>query len=323
MKEQKNILIAGGSGFLGQALQDHFLNKGHRVQILSRNPKASNEVKWDGKTMGEWVLAVEWADVVINLAGKSVDCRYTKSNKEKILNSRIDSTTVLRKAIQHVETKPEVWINSSSATIYIHAEKEQMTEDEGVIGDDFSMNVCKEWETVFFSETLDITRRVAIRSSIVLGNEGGAFPKLKQLTKWGMGGTQGEGEQYMSWIHVSDFCRAVNFVIDHQEIVGPINITAPNPVRNKDFMKVMRSAIVRKWGMNQPKWLLEIGARLIGTETELLLKSRNVIPERLTECGFHFDYANSEDAIQGLIGNKKSNPLVREQKGIMVSQTSK
>ncbi|MGB1104591.1 MAG: DUF1731 domain-containing protein [Crocinitomicaceae bacterium] len=198
-----------------------------------------------------------------------------------------------------------------------------MTEDEGVIGDDFSMNVCKEWESLFFSETLDITRRVAIRSSIVLGNEGGAFPKLKQLTKWGMGGTQGEGEQYMSWIHVSDFCRAVNFVIDHQEIVGPINITAPNPVRNKYFMKVMRSAIVRKWGMNQPKWLLEIGARLIGTETELLLKSRNVIPERLTECGFHFDYANSEDAIQGLIGNKKSNPVVREQKGIMVSQTSK
>ncbi len=310
MKNHKNILIAGGSGFLGQSLEKHLKNQGHFVQHLSRNPKAANQVKWDGQNLDNWVLAVEWADVVINLAGKSVDCRYTKANKAAILSSRIDATTALRKAIQHADAKPEVWLNASSATIYIHAEKEQMTEDEGIIGDDFSMNVCKDWEGVFFEETLNVTRRVALRTGIVLGEDGGAFPKMRTLAKWGMGGHQGDGNQFISWMHIEDFCRAIDFIMTHQEIVGPINLTAPRPIRNKEFMQQLRVALGRRWGMSQPKWLLELGARLIGTETELLLKSRNVIPERLVECGFDFNYTNAEEAIQALEGRAPIQPVL-------------
>lgn len=303
MKKNQNILIAGGTGFLGRALEQYFQDKGHFVQILTRQPKKKNEIYWDAKSAGDWLLSIEWADVVINLTGKSVDCRYTKKNRALIRSSRLESTRVLREAIQQAKAKPRIWLNASSATIYVHAEKTQMTEDEGIIGDDFSMNVCKDWEAVFFQETLNSTRRIALRTGIVLGNTGGALPKMKQLTRWGMGGKQGDGQQFISWIHVIDFCRAVEFVMQHEEVVGPVNLVSPNPVRNDDFMTEMRKQLKRKWGMGQSKWLLELGARLIGTETELLLKSRNVIPERLKECGFEFEYPNLKLCFNDLLKN--------------------
>lgn len=310
MKLHQNILIAGGTGFLGRALQSYFKKKGHYVQILTRTPKRKNEILWDAKNPDDWILAVEWADVLINLTGKSVDCRYTKSNRQAIRESRIASTKLLRQAVQKVKDKPTVWLNASSATIYVHADKTQMTEDEGVIGDDFSMNVCKDWESEFFEETLNATRRVALRTGIVMGNNGGALPKMKQLTRWCMGGKQGDGQQFISWIHIDDFCRAVDFVIRHDEIVGATNIVAPQPIRNTDFMAELRTVLHKKWGLNQSKWFLELGARLIGTETELLLKSRNVIPERLRDCGFEFEYADAVSALKQLTNKTTNQPVL-------------
>ena len=290
MVKSKNVLIAGGKGFLGQSLQAYFQELGFCVRILTRHPQKQNEVYWDGQNLGDWIAEIEWADILINLAGKSVDCRYTEANKKAIIDSRVDSTHILAVAIKKAEHKPQIWLNSSSATIYVHAESTGMTEDQGVIGDDFSMNVCKAWEKEFFKHDLQHTRRVALRTSIVLGNDGGAYPKLKGLVRFFMGGYQGNGRQYVSWIHVLDFCRAIDHIIHHPELVGPVNIVAPNPVPNKTFMRVLRKSLKRHIGLNQPKWFLELGAKLIGTETELLLKSRRVIPEYLLEAGFQFQY---------------------------------
>lgn len=297
---KKRILIAGGTGFLGEILTDFFRKKGHVVNSLTRHPKKKHEYRWDGKNTGDWTKQLEGIDVLINLAGKSVDCRYNTSNKNAILTSRIESTAVLAKAIKQAEKPPKLWINSSSATIYVHAETQQMTEDRGIIGDGFSMNVCKRWEEEFYKHDLNTTRRVAIRTAIVLGNEGGAYPPLKKLTKLMMGGKQGDGQQYVSWIHALDFCRSVNFISTHQDIVGSINLAAPYPVRNAELMKFMRSSLKRRIGIGQSKWALEFGAALLGTETELLLKSRNVIPERLLEKGFKFEFEKVEKALNDL-----------------------
>ncbi|NOQ73191.1 MAG: TIGR01777 family protein [Crocinitomix sp.] len=295
-----NILIAGGSGFLGRSLETYFQAAGCQVHLLTRSPKAKNEIYWNAKNLGDWVAEVEWADVLINMTGKSVDCRYTEKNKLEILSSRIDSTQVLALAVQKTENPPTVWLNAASATIYVHSETQQMTEDDGIIGDDFSMNVCKKWETEFFKHDLLSTRRVALRATIVMGKDGGAYPKLRQIAKLFFGGKQASGNQFISWIHIVDFCAAVHFIIDHPEFVGPVNVAGPKPMRNKDFMTVLRKTVNRPFGLGQPKWLLELGARMIGTESELLLKSRNVIPERLLEKGFKFQFETVEECLGNL-----------------------
>lgn len=296
----KHILIAGGSGFLGQELQNYFISAGAKVKVLCRNPKKSDDVHWDGKHLGDWIAEIEWADILINLSGKSVNCRYTEANKKLILNSRIESTAILCKAINQAENPPELWINSSSATTYVHSETQQMSEDEGIIGDDFSMGICKQWENEFFSCQLNHTRRVATRTSIVLGNSGGAYPMLKKISRFGMGGKQGNGNQFFSWINVTDFCRTIDFIIGNPGIVGPVNVTAPNPIRNQLLMTKIRKKLKMPFGIPQPKWMLELGAKIIGTETELLLKSRNVIPERLLEQGFEFEYKTIDECLERL-----------------------
>jgi uncharacterized protein (TIGR01777 family) len=299
MKNQ-NILLAGGSGFLGRSLEKFFQTEGCEVRILTRNPKVKNEIYWDAKTNGDWISELEWADVLINMTGKSVDCRYTDENKKEILDSRIHSTGILAFAVQKAENPPNVWLNAASATIYVHSETQQMTEDDGIIGDDFSMNVCKQWENEFFKHDLLSTRRVALRTSIVMGKSGGAYPKLKQIAKLFLGGKQGSGNQFISWIHIEDFCAAIHFIIDHPEFVGAVNVVGPKPILNKEFMAELRKTVKRPFGIGQPKWLLELGARIIGTESELLLKSRNVIPERLLEKGFKFKYETAKACLEKL-----------------------
>lgn len=294
------IIIAGGSGFLGKALERYFSEKKYEVKVFTRNPNRNNEIEWDAKTLGNWTTALENTDVLINLTGKSVDCRYTQKNKEEILNSRILSTQILQKAIDLCKKPPKIWLNSSSATIYIHAENQLMTEENGIIGDDFSMNVCKNWEKVFFEESNNKTRKVALRTAIVLGNKGGAFPKLKMITQLGLGGKQGRGNQKVSWIHIEDFCRAVEFIIQNQQINGIINLSSPNPIDNKSFMKTLRSALRIPFGINSPKFLLEFASIFLQTETELLLKSRNVYPEKLLENGFRFRFKKIEEALINL-----------------------
>lgn len=294
------IVIAGGSGFLGRALQQYFAAQSHEIILLNRSPRAANELAWDGKNQGEWSNVIDGADVLINLAGKSVDCRYTEANKAAIVSSRIDSTKALQEAVNRASHKPAVWINASSATIYIHADTRQMNEYTGTIGDDFSMNVCKDWEAAFFIENNAGTRKVAIRTSIVLGNEGGAYPKLKRLTQAFLGGSQGNGQQMMSWIHIHDFCRAIDHIINDREIDGPVNVTAPEPLPNKVFMRLLRCKYHRPFGLSQNRLLLELGAIFLRTEAELLLKSRNVYPEKLMLQGFRFNYPTIAQALQQL-----------------------
>jgi len=293
----KKIVIAGGTGFLGKALENFFTEKGQKVFILSRNPKRENERHWDAKSQGSWIDLLEGSDILINLTGKCVDCRYTAKNKAEILSSRLDSTRVLNEVIQELENPPKVWLNASSATIYVHAESQKMTESQGVIGDDFSMNICKKWEVEFYANELPSTRRVAMRISIVFGKTGGAYPKLSQITKLGLGGHQGSGEQMVSWIHIDDFCDAVQFIIDNDHLEQSINITSPNSLPNNSLMQKMRAKTGALFGINQPVALLELGALLIRTETELLLKSRNVHPERLLENGFTFQYEKMEEVL--------------------------
>jgi len=291
------IIIAGGTGFLGENLEKYFTEKGNRVYILTRKPRRENEIYWNAKTVGEGQNILENADVLINLTGKSVDCRYNEKNKQEIYSSRIESTKVLQKAIDSCSQKPKIWMNASSATIYVHSEKHLNTEENGMIGDDFSMNICKSWEKEFFTTKNEEVRKVALRTSIVLGNNGGAFPKLKMITKLGLGGKQGRGNQMVSWIHIDDFCRAVEWVISHQDLTGAINVTAPDPISNEAMMRKLRKQVNAPIALNTPVWQLEIASVLMGTETELLLKSRNVFPGKLLESGFQFSYETFDIAV--------------------------
>jgi uncharacterized protein len=294
------IIIAGGSGFLGKSLENHFKN--YEVWILTRNPTRNNELFWDAKTLGDWTEYLEKADVLINMTGKSVDCRYNDKNRAEILRSRIDSTNILQRAVDNCKNPPKTWLNSSSATIYVHAETQLMTEKNGIIGDDFSMNICKSWEKAFLATPSPQIRKVALRTAIVLGRDGEAFHKLKTITRLGLGGQQGNGRQKMSWIHVEDFCRAVEFIIRDEKIDGAINISAPNPIDNQSFMKTLRDKLKVPFGIPSPVFFLEIGTLFLQTETELLLKSRNVYPERLLNFGFQFRYETVEKALGELVG---------------------
>jgi uncharacterized protein len=295
------IVLAGGSGFLGKALETYFLEQNYEVFILTRTPKATNHIAWNAKSMGTWVDVLENADVLINLTGKSVDCRYTHANKEAIINSRTKSTAILHEAIGQCVKPPKLWLNASSATIYIHAETQLMNETKGILGDDFSMNVCKAWEQAFFAKSYANIRQVALRTSIVLGNSGGAFPKLKMVTSLGLGGRQGVGNQQLSWIHIQDFCKAIQYVIENESITGVVNITAPNPIDNSTLMNTLRKTLKMPFGLPAPRFLLELAAVFLGTETELLLKSRNVYPEKLLEAGFNFRYPTIQIALENLI----------------------
>ena len=300
----KKMIIAGGTGFLGNVLIKHFKDKYDEIIILTRlRKKRINNIHfitWDAKTLSGWESCLENADVLINLTGKSVDCRYTEANKKLIHSSRIESTKILNEAVKKCIYPPKVWLNSSTATIYRYSTDKQMDEYTGEIGDDFSMNIAKAWEKEFFSCKISLTRKVALRTSIVLGKGGGAFIPLKSLTKIGFGGKQGNGNQFVSWIHENDFAHAVEFIINNK-IENVINVVSPNPIRNKEFMKIIRKALKIPIGIPINKTMLEIGSRIIKTETELVLKSRNVIPKKLIELGFTFKYARLEKAISEII----------------------
>lgn len=297
----KTIIIAGGTGFLGKVLEQFFISKNYKVYILTRQPKKENDVFWDAKTLGKWTAYLENSEALINLTGKSVDCRYTEKNKKTIYNSRMDSTAVLGLAINLCEQPPKAWFNSSTATIYKHSTNKEMSETNGEIGNDFSMNIAKSWEKTFFNITNPKTRKIALRTSIVLGKKGGALMPLKTLILLGLGGNQGSGTQKVSWIHEQDFANAVYFLLKNKTLNGVFNLAVPKPTNNKTLMHAFRQSLGIPFGISHPEWLLKLGAKLIGTETELVLKSRNVIPERLLQNGFVFKYTTINNAVKSLL----------------------
>lgn len=298
------LIIAAGTGFLGQVLVSHFKNKFEEIVILTRGKSqtidGTKHVNWNAKTFSGWENELENATVLINLAGKSVDCRYTQNNKREILLSRIESTKILNKAVLNCKNPPKHWLNSSTATIYRFSLDKEMDEADGEIGNDFSMNVAQSWEKAFFKTETPNTLKTALRTSIVLGKNGGAFIPLKTLAKIGFGGKQGKGNQFVSWIHEEDFARAVDFILE-KELTGKINIVSPKPIQNVDFMKKLRKAVGFPFGISLNKFFLEIGSFLIRTETELVLKSRNVITKRLLDNGFEFKFGDVDEAFRDLV----------------------
>lgn len=316
MKNNK-IIIAGGSGFIGEALTNYFgkdnsiviltrassnamNNRNHYQTLLQKNIQHVRYVKWDGKTKGEWMKEIENADVIINLAGKTVNCRYNDKNKKEIFSSRIDPVKAIGEAMRQCKKPPSLWINASSATIYRHATDCPQDEYNGEYHDDFSVQVCKKWEETFFAEKTTATRKVALRMAITLG-EGGVLIPYFNLLKFGLGGRQGNGRQMYSWVHITDTCRMIEWIESHPGITGIYNCCSPHPVSNKVFMSTIRKATGHKIGLPAPAWLLKLGAPLIGTETELVMKSRWVLPAKISKTGFRFSFSDLDTALNDII----------------------
>ena len=300
------IILAGGTGTMGMILQMHFVKQGFRVVVLTRDPAKHQRtgvtfLPWDGRTIGDWAMELEGATVVINLAGRSVDCRYNARNKALILDSRVDATNVLGLAIARCTVPPKLWINLSTATIYRHAEDRAMDEATGEIGSGFSINVAKAWEKVFFDHAHARVRQVAVRCAMVFSLHGGAFPRFTQLTRIGLGGHHGSGTQYVSWVHEADVAAFFQWLIDTPKVAGVINLAAPSPVPETELMKALRERINPFAYFNVPAWMLTVGAWLLRTETELVLKSRWVVPTRALQLGYRFHHSTIGTALDDLL----------------------
>ena len=313
------IVIPGGSGYVGTVLARAFHQQGDEVVVLSRTPanKPWRTVAWDGETLGEWVTEFEAADAIINLAGQSVNCRYTTENRRIITESRLKSTKVVGQAIAQAWTPPRVWLQASTATIYAHRYDAPNDEATGIIGGAepnvpdtwrFSIEVATGWERVFHESPIPNTRRVAMRSAIVMHPDSGSpFDILMRLVRLGLGGQSGDGKQYVSWIHEADFVRAVMWLIQHDELEGPVNLASPNPLPNADFMRALRSARGVPFGLPATEWMLKLGAFLAQSETELILKSRRVVPTKLVDSGFTFQFPNWPEAARELCARVRAN----------------
>ncbi|MFJ3472537.1 epimerase [Microbacterium maritypicum] len=308
------VVVGGSTGFMGRFLLPRFRAEGREVVTISRS---GADIRWGDQ--GEIDRAVDGAALVVGLAGKSVNCRYTPENRAEIFRSRLDTTASLSTAIARASTPPALWVNSSTATIYRHAEDRAMTESTGEIGTGFSVEVAKAWEKALFADDLPSTRRVALRSAIVLGH-GGVLGPVKDLARLGLGGSQHDGRwpvsaarraagtghfpgarrgrQRFSWVHIEDVARIIEFLEQTPSLEGPVNAASPHPVDNVEFMATVRRVLGARIGVPMPRWMLELGAIGMRTETELILKSRWVLPEKLTTAGFEFRYPTLEEAIR-------------------------
>jgi uncharacterized protein len=312
---KRRIILAGGSGFLGTALARKFRANGDEIIVLTRSARQLSdgvkEVFWDAKNLGEWAPLFDGADAVINLTGKSVDCRYTEKNRRAIIDSRVDSTRVVGQAIARCSKPPRVWLNAGSATLYKH-QFNHAADESGETGatpeakDEFSIEVIRQWENALNYAVTPATRKVALRITMVFGLGAGVFPVLRRLARFGLGGKMASGKQYVSWIHEEDFCRAVEWLIAHEELSGPINLAAPNPLTNAEMMRLVRKTCGVPFGLPATQWMLEIGAFFLRTETELIIKSRRVVPGKLMTSGFQFHFPQLENALRNLEHSKAS-----------------
>ncbi len=267
--------------------------------------------------MGDWTSHLEHADVLINLAGRSVNCRYTPANRAAIKDSRVQTTRLLGQAIRGLVHPPRLWMNASTATIYRHALDRPMDEETGEIGGKeanapgtwrFSIDVATSWEEAFFSAVTPRTRKIALRSAMVMSSgRGGIFGELLRLVRFGLGGAAGSGQQFVSWVHGEDFLRSIEYLMAHEEFEGPVNIAAPNPLPNGEFMRALRRAWGAPVGLPATRWMLEFGALFLRTETELILKSRRVVPGRLLRAGFRFHFPDWPVAAEDLVNRWRTN----------------
>ncbi len=310
------IVIPGGSGQVGTLLARAFLRDGHDVVILSRRPETSacRVVEWDARRVGGWLSEVDGADVVINLAGRSVNCRYGKQNRQSIMDSRVKSTRAIGEGISRCTTPPRVWLQASTATIYSHRFDAPNDEASGVLGgreDDvpetwkFSIDVATAWEQAAVESVVPGTRQVLLRSAMTMSpDRGGVFDVLRRMALLGLGGTVGDGRQFVSWIHEQDFVNAIYWLIDREQFDGAVNLSSPNPLPYAEFMRHLRAACRVRFGLPAPGLLVECGTFLMRTESELVLKSRRVIPRRLLDSGFRFRYPDWSDAATELCRRK-------------------
>ncbi len=312
------ILLPGGGGHLGTLLARAFHAQGHEVVVLSREPTPQlwRVVAWDGETLGLWAAELDGADALINLAGRSVNCRYHEKNRQLIFDSRLKSTRILGEAARQCAHPPRVWLQSSTATLYAHRYDAPNNETSGILGGRepdlpatwrFSYAVANTWEQVFSELSLPKTRKVLLRTAIVLSPmPKQAFDILLTLTRLGLGGRAGDGRQYMSWIHDRDFVRALQWLIEHEDISGVVNIAAPNPLPNADFMRTLRQAQGMPIGLPAAAWMIELGSFFMRTESELILKSRRVVPGRLLDGGFTFAYPSWPEAAKDLVARTRN-----------------
>ncbi|MGI9517614.1 MAG: TIGR01777 family oxidoreductase [Pirellulaceae bacterium] len=304
------IVIAGGTGQIGQILVRAFAESGHATVVLSRSG-ASESVRWDGKTLGDWAEQLDGADVVINLAGRTVNCRYTKENLRQMIDSRVDSTRVVGQAIAQATNPPAVWLQMSTATIYAHRFDANNDEATGIIGGEEpdapgywrrSIEIAQAWERTLDEADTPNTRKVALRTAMVMSpDRGGVFDVLSKMTRLRLGGPIGGGKQYVSWIHQVDLVNAIRFLIEHDELSGAVNLSSPGPLPQRDFMQQLRDALSIRLGLPATAWMAEIGAFFLRTDTELLLKSRRVTPGRLLDAGFQFRFPNWADTANDLV----------------------
>src|SRR5262245_8650097 len=321
------VVIPGGSGQVGTILARAFHRAGHEIVVLSRRPKkaAWRVMEWDAQTLGDWTTVIEGADVVINLVGRSVNCRYNAENRRLVKESRVMSTRAIGRAIAEATCPPRVWLQASTATIYAHRYDAPNDEASGLLGGSeanapntwkFSLDVAHAWEQEAREFKLPQTRQVLLRSAMTMSpDRGGVFDVLLGLVRRGLGGASGDGRQYVSWIHGRDFISAVYWLMDHAELQGPVNLAAPNPEPNCEFMRTLRAAWGIGFGLPATKWMLEIGAFFMRTETELVLKSRRVVPDRLLKSGFVFRFPTWAEAAADLCHRwrelSQSGPMTR------------
>jgi uncharacterized protein len=306
------IIIPGGSGQVGTMTTRAFHGEGHELIVLSRRPRTMpwQTIQWDGVHPGPWVNRLDGADVLLNLTGRSVNCRYTAANRREIIDSRVRSTRVLGQAVAMVQRPPRVWLQASTATIYAHRYDAPNDEVTGIIGGGeidapdtwrFSIDVARAWEQAFNDVSAPGIRKVTLRSAMTMSaDRGGVFDALLALVRRGQGGRIGDGRQFMSWVHELDFVRSLHWLIARDDFEGIVNIASPNPIPNDEFMRVLRDAWGTRVGVPTAQWMLEIGALFLRTESELVLKSRRVVPRRLLERGFVFAYPHWPDAARDL-----------------------
>lgn len=304
------IVIPGGSGNVGHALKRFFATDHHEVIIISRG--RTGDFWWDGKHQGDWAGALEGADAVINLAGRSVNCRYTEQNLGEMMDSRVNSVRAVGEAIAHCKTPPKVWLQASTATIYAHQFEPAHDERGGILGGHEpgvpaqwgrSIDIAKAWEAALEECHTPGTRKVIMRSAMTMSvDPGSIFDVLSNLTKRGLGGTLGGGRQYVSWIHERDFGRAVEFLMKRDDISGPVNLSSPNPLPQREFMAIMREVLGMNFGLPAMAWMVNLGARAMKSEGELVLKSRRVVPGRLLDAGFDFEFKDWKRAARELVG---------------------